>query len=79
MQPKSFSRRSFLKGSTAAALVTLLPRGSSSAAPTIGPLKSNGPLDPSGLLKPAAGQIIADHTVVAQYADIPQAYIDLVK
>lgn len=69
MTPKSFSRRSFLKGSTAAALATLLPRG---------PLSAAG-FTPSGRLKPAAGPIIADHTVVDQYADIPQAYLDLIK
>ena len=67
MQPKSFSRRMFLQGSTAAALATLLPRGLWNAA------------QPIGWLRPAAGPIIADHTVVDQYADIPQAYIDLIK
>ncbi len=70
MSSKSFSRRNFLKGSTAATLATLLPRGS---------LRAASPTPTGGLLKPAAGQIIADHTGVAQYADIPQAYIDLVK
>ena len=67
MQPKTFSRRTFLQGSTAAALATLLPRGLWNAA------------QPIGWLTPAAGLIIADHTVVDQYADIPQAYIDLIK
>jgi hypothetical protein len=67
MQPKYFSRRTFLQGSTAAALATLLPRGLWNAA------------QPIGWLTLAAGPIIADHTAVNQYADIPQAYIDLIK
>ena len=61
------SRRSFLKGSAATALALCLPRGSSSAA------------FPIGVLRPAAGSIVADHTVVDHYADIPQVYIDLIK
>jgi hypothetical protein len=41
-----------------------------------GQLLSCDPLDVGG---PAGGQIIADHTVVDRYADIPQEYIDTVK
>ncbi|HEY4721131.1 MAG TPA: twin-arginine translocation signal domain-containing protein, partial [Anaerolineae bacterium] len=62
----SFSRRTFLKG-TATALASLLlsPRRISIAAP------------PDRLA--AGGPIIADHSVVDRYTDIPQTYIDLVK
>lgn len=54
---------------TAAATATPSPSATTTAAPTNTPAASLAP----------GGQIIADHTVVDRYNNIPQSYIDLVK
>jgi hypothetical protein len=65
------TRRQFLLGAATAVAGVLIPP-SLIAIATPGSRKAMPAM-------PTAGQIIADHSVVEQYQNIPQAYIDLVK
>jgi len=65
------SRRRFLSGTTAVLAGTLLPLRTGRAGSPAGRDRSRA--------LAAAGPIIADHTAVARYQDIPQPYLDLVK
>jgi hypothetical protein len=78
MPKHPISRRQFLFGSTVALAGALLPGGLRVAQPP--GVRCTPAARAQGLGRAAAsGPIIADHTVVAKYADIPQAYIDEVK
>ncbi len=69
------SRRRFLGGTAAVLAGTLLPtKTGPGRSPALSAAGTRGP-------QPAAatGPIIADHTVVVRYQDIPQPYLDLVK